>query len=157
MIRTLCRTGTLLLLAAAGQAGANAELDAAFEKDVLIVAANRFACYRFDVYLALEYDQQRRGLMHVRSLPERTGMLFVYEDDDFHSMWMKNTFIPLDIAFAYGDGRIANIALDTEPQSLKSIASVAPVSYVLELNAGVTEKLHIGEGARILWGPTYGF
>jgi hypothetical protein len=141
---------------AAVQADADTELDAAFEKDVLIIEADRFACYRFDIYLALEYDQQRRGLMHVRKLPDSTGMLFVYEDDDYHSMWMKNTFIPLDIAFAFADGRIANIALDTEPQSLKSISSVAPVSYVLELNAGVTERLHIGEGARILWGPIYG-
>jgi uncharacterized membrane protein (UPF0127 family) len=82
-------------------------------------------------------------LMFVRDMPPFTGMLFVYGDAGVHSMWMKNTYIPLDIAFIRDDGRISSIARNTEPLSLKSISSVEPVSYALELNAGVTERLHI--------------
>lgn len=140
-----------LLVAAVTQA--DDPLDAAFDRDVLIIEASEHACYRFDIYLAVDYEQQRRGLMHVRDLPATTGMLFVYQDRDNRAMWMKNTYIPLDIAFVRSDGTIANIARHTEPLSLRSIRSVEPVTYVLELNAGVTERLAIDVGSRLLWGP----
>lgn len=145
----------LLVFASAGSA-AQESLDAAFEQDVLIIVANEHECLRFDIYLALSNAQQRRGLMFVRDLPERTGMLFVYADEQPRSMWMKNTYLPLDIAFARADGTIINIAHDTEPQSLQSIVSAGPARYVLEVNAGVTDKLAIGTGSRLLWGPLFG-
>lgn len=131
---------------------ANAEepVDQAFGKDVLVIAA-RDACHRFDIYLALSREQQRRGLMRVRSLPSSTGMLFVYATEDYHSMWMKNTFIPLDILFAKGDGSIISIAKNTVPQSLESIRSTGPVMFVLELNAGITERLAIEPGSQLIW------
>lgn len=144
------------LLLAAAPVAADDALDAAFERDVLIIAANQHACYRFDIYLAMDYEQQRRGLMHVRELPQTTGMLFVYDDAGDRSMWMKNTFIPLDISFADSDGTIVNVVRHTEPQSLKSISSIRPVNYVLELNAGVTERFAIDAGSQLLWGPTLG-
>ena len=146
--------GLAAVLLAAGQLAASFDtaLDEAFARDVLLVSAAH-ACHRFDVYLAIDDSQKRRGLMLVRDLPATSGMLFVYEVNDQHSMWMKNTLIPLDIAFARDDGRIVNIARHTEPQSLRSIAATEPVSYVLELNAGVTKRLGIEPGSRILWGP----
>ena len=137
------------------QAGADEALNAAFDRDVLIIEASKFACYRFDIWLAVERPQQMRGLMHVREMPDTSGMLFVYDSADFHSMWMKNTFIPLDIAFARADGSIANIIADTEPQSLKSISSTDAVTYVLELNAGTADRLSIDENSRLLWGPVF--
>ena len=140
-----------LLLVASCAVYADEDLDDRFARDTLIVVSSERACYFFDIYLALDYEQQRRGLMFVRELPERTGMLFVYERSDYRSMWMKNTFIPLDIVFARSDGTIANIAKDTEPQSLKSISSSAPVRLVLELNAGVTDELGIDENSRLIW------
>lgn len=145
------------LLVLFGTAVANDELDSAFERDVLVISASAHACYRFDIYLALDDAQKSRGLMHVRKLPETTGMLFVYDGRYRQSMWMKNTFIPLDIVFARDDGRVSSIARNTEPQSLLSIASIEPVKYVLELNAGTTAKLSIDENSRLLWGDTYGF
>jgi uncharacterized membrane protein (UPF0127 family) len=131
---------------------ANAEepVDQAFDKDVLVIAA-RDACHRFDIYLALSHEQQRRGLMRVRSLPASTGMLFVYTAEDYHSMWMKNTFIPLDILFATSDGSVSSIARNTVPQSLESIRSTEPVMFVLELNAGITKLLAIEPGSRLIW------
>jgi uncharacterized membrane protein (UPF0127 family) len=119
---------------------------------VLVIVA-RDACYRFDIYLAVNGQQQRRGLMFVRELPERTGMLFVYPDENYRSMWMKNTFISLDMLFARRDGSIANIASDTVPQSEKSITSSEPVSFVLELNAGTARRLSIDTGSRLIWEP----
>jgi uncharacterized membrane protein (UPF0127 family) len=130
---------------------ANEELDRAFEKDVLVVVANAPACYRFDIYLALSPEQQRRGLMFVRELDPWTGMLFAYPSEDFHSMWMKNTYIPLDMVFARRDGTVSSVARNTVPRSLESIGSNEPVSYVLELNAGTTERLSIDAGSRLIW------
>lgn len=66
-------------------------------------------------------------------------------------MWMKNTYIPLDILFIRADGGISSIIENTEPLSLRSLSSVEPVTYVLELGGGVTESLNIGSEDRIYW------
>jgi len=144
----------LVLSLAAGVAfAADDDLDDAFGKDVLIIEASKHACYRFDVYLALNREQQLRGLMFVREMPATTGMLFVYDYVAVHSMWMKNTFLSLDMIFAYQDGTIDSIARNTEPLSLRSVASSGPVTFVLELNAGSAERLGIDENSRLIWEP----
>ena len=102
----------------------NSDLDEAFEKDVLIIHASEHACYRLDIYLAMNNEQRARGLMHVRSLPQATGMLFVYESDGYLSIWMKNTYIPLDIVFARADGSVSSIEYDAEPLSLRSMQAL---------------------------------
>ena len=129
------------------------DLDETFEKDVLIVHASKHACYRLDVYLAMNNKQRARGLMHVRGLPQTTGMLFVYESDGYLSIWMKNTYIPLDIVFARADGSVSSIEYDAEPLSLRSMQSLEPVRFVLELNAGVAENLSIDRYSRLEWEP----
>ncbi|MGB5354210.1 MAG: DUF192 domain-containing protein [Woeseia sp.] len=130
---------------------ANPELDAAFGQSTIVITASRDACYRFDVYLAIENAQWRRGLMYVKALDPWRGMLFVYPNEGQRSMWMKNTMLPLDMLFIRANGRISSIATNTEPQSLRSIASVEDVQYVLELNAGVTQRLAIKPNDSILW------
>ena len=143
----------ILLIFFVPAAAAQDSLDEAFDRDVLIIVTSNRACLRFDVYLALSWEQKRRGLMFVRDLPETAGMLFVYDRDEPQSMWMKNTYIPLDIVFARSDGSIAAIVRNTEPQSLASIGSGEPARYVLELNAGATDRFGIDTGSRLLWGP----
>jgi uncharacterized membrane protein (UPF0127 family) len=133
----------LLALLAGGSSMADEGLESAFTSTSIVIQTSGSACYDFAVYLALTPEQQRRGLMHVRRLPRFTGMLFVYRNDDIHSMWMKNTLIPLDILFIRSDGSVASIAQMTEPLSLRSIASTEPVRYVLELNGGVAAELGI--------------
>ncbi|MDH3587706.1 MAG: DUF192 domain-containing protein [Gammaproteobacteria bacterium] len=133
-------------------ATAQEPLEQSFESDVLVIVA-RDACYRFDIYLALSGQQQRRGLMFVRKMPAWTGMLFVYPDENYRSMWMKNTYIPLDMVFARRDGSIANIASDTVPLSEQSITSSKPVSFVLELNAGTARRLSIDADSHLIWEP----
>lgn len=148
-----CKLSFLFLLACLllQTAAANPDLDAAFPQSSIVITASSKACYRFDVYLAINSAQWQRGLMHVRSLDFWRGMLFVYNDEARHSMWMKNTFLPLDMLFIKANGRVSSIVTDTEPQSLRSIASIEDVRYVLELNAGVTEQLGITAGDRMLW------
>lgn len=130
-----------------------ASLDEFFERDELVIVTDDDARHTFGIYLATNFDQQRRGLMFVRELPERTGMLFVYEAEMLHSMWMKNTYIPLDIVFARRDGTVSSVIHDTEPLSLDSLSSLEPVTYVLELNAGVARRYNIDTGSRLVWSP----
>jgi len=143
-----------VIAALACTAIANEELDKRFGKDALIIEASALACHRFDIYVAADNTQLSRGLMFVRDLPATTGMLFIY-DDEPASMWMKNTFIPLDILFIRRDGTVSSIAHHTEPQSLRSIRSIEPISFVLELNAGTAERLVIDENSRIYWEPAH--
>lgn len=137
----------LASFAAGAQTTGGDDLDEAFARGAIVIEAGENACYRFDVYLAETNAQHRRGLMFVRELPRFSGMLFVYPDSAMRSMWMKNTFIPLDILFIRADGTVSSIARDTEPRSLASIPSTEPIQYVLELNAGITEELGIGPGS----------
>jgi uncharacterized membrane protein (UPF0127 family) len=131
------------------QSSEDGDLDAAFAKDVLVIAASEHACYVFDVYLAMTPQQRTRGLMFVRHMPQFTGMLFVYPRASVLSIWMKNTYIPLDILFIRADGSIANIWTHTEPLSLASLRSIEPLNYALELNAGVTERLGIDTDSHV--------
>ena len=132
-----------------GQSSEGKDLDSTFEKDILIIAASEHACYVFDIYVAMTREQQSQGLMYVRYMPESTGMLFVYRQPRALSMWMKNTYIPLDMLFIRADGSIANIEINTEPLSLESIHASEPLNFVLELNAGVTERLGVDTQSRV--------
>ncbi|MEX0976957.1 MAG: DUF192 domain-containing protein [Woeseia sp.] len=140
----------VLLLFTADAANAASDLDGAFDREAIVIESSGNSCYRFDVYLALTIEQQRRGLMYVRRLPAFTGMLFVYDDAGPRSMWMKNTYIPLDIFFIRADGTVSSVAERTEPQSLRSIASTEAVTFVLELNGGVSEALRIDADSKVL-------
>jgi len=128
------------------------DLDGAFDFATLEIINDDGKRLEFDVYLARRFEQQKRGLMFVREMPQTTGMLFIYEGDGLHSMWMKNTYIPLDIVFARSDGTVSSISRDTVPLTLNSHRSTEPVRYVLELNAGTARRLDIGSNSRLLWG-----
>ncbi len=136
--------------ATAPRSGTVPDLDKTFGFDTLTVINDRGEELEFDIYLAADFEQQRRGLMFVRDMPERTGMLFIYDGEETRSMWMKNTYISLDMVFARGDGSVVNVVTDTVPQSLNSHRSTAPARYVLELNAGTTRRLGIGTNSRII-------
>jgi uncharacterized protein len=104
--------------------------------------------HRFRIWLATSEANRARGLMFVRSLPADGGMLFVHEEPRIISMWMKNTFIPLDMIFIRADGRVTQVEANTKPHSLSTIASREDVVAVLEVNAGIAAKLGIRPGAR---------
>lgn len=97
--------------------------------------------------LALTPEEQAAGLMFRKSLPDGRGMLFVYEDDRRLNFWMKNTLIPLSIAYLAADGTIREIH-DMEPQSLKAVSSTRSVRYALEVPRGWFDRVGLAAGDR---------
>ena len=104
----------------------------------------------FSVEVAETAAQRQQGLQHRKNLAASAGMLFDYKRVQPVAMWMKNTLIPLDMLFIDGAGRIVNVARNTEPMSLATIPSAAPVLAVLEVNAGTARRLGIQPGDRVL-------
>ncbi|MEN3353877.1 MAG: uncharacterized protein V7640_2035 [Betaproteobacteria bacterium] len=88
------------------------------------------------------------GLMHRRMLPENRGMLFVFPDVAFHSMWMMNTYVPLSVAFLDRDGTIINIA-EMQPQTQTTHSAMRPAKYALEVNQGWFGKRGIKPGIKV--------
>jgi uncharacterized protein len=92
---------------------------------------------------------RERGLMFRHRLPDDSGMLFLYETAHPVAMWMKNTYIPLDMVFLRADGTVAEVRTGTVPQSLDVIESAEPVKAVLELGSGGAEKLGLRPGTLV--------
>lgn len=90
------------------------------------------------------------GLMFRRSLPEDQGMLFLFGPERVIEMWMKNTYISLDMIFIASNGTVVSIAKDTEPFSESIISSGSPASAVLEVNAGVARRLSLKVGDKVV-------
>jgi uncharacterized protein len=103
----------------------------------------------FSVELATTEEEKTTGLMYRKELADGRGMLFDFSPEQQVSMWMKNTFIPLDMIFIRADGRILRIAENTEPQSTKIIPSNGLAKGVLEVIAGTAKKYGIAPGDRV--------
>ena len=127
------------------------ELDSTFKRRSIMISSSNRSCNHFIVWLAETRNQQMRGLMYVKGLPKNTGMLFIYPDNNIRTMWMKNTFISLDMIFIDENGIVSSIEKNTEPQSLKTIRSEKPIKYVLELAGGKTDQIKLIEGDHIYW------
>ena len=138
---------SFLLLPLAGPAGSQ-QL-----QQLEIVSKN--GTHVFGVEMALTPEEQARGLMFRRDLPEKQGMLFDFKREQPTSFWMKNTYVPLDMIFIRADGRILNIAENTVPLSEALVSSSGPVRAVLEVVAGTSKKLGISAGDRVVH-PIFG-
>lgn len=119
---------------------------AGLDRSPLVIETAANGARKFEVWLVRTPAERARGLMHVESLEDNSGMLFVYPSPQFVGMWMKNTLIPLDMIFIEADGRIVFIAENTVPHSLESISAGQPVTAVLELRGGRTAELGIAVG-----------
>ena len=95
-----------------------------------------------------DYATRAQGLMHRKSLAQNAGMLFIFDNEAVHCMWMKNTLIPLSVAFIDDRGTIVNIA-DMEPHSEVSHCAAQPVRYALEMNRGWFAARGIKPGTRL--------
>lgn len=129
----------VLLLTAAARAADNSVLEIASKSGV----------HTFTVEIADTEAAREKGLMYRRSLPEGSGMLFDFHKDQEVAFWMQNTYIPLDMIFIRGDGRILRIAENAEPLSIRQIPSGGPVRAVLEVIGGTARKLGIAPGDRV--------
>ncbi|MDX2028010.1 MAG: DUF192 domain-containing protein [Alphaproteobacteria bacterium] len=105
----------------------------------------------FSVEVATTAEQQTYGLMFRRSMPQDSGMLFIWQADQPITMWMKNTYIPLDMLFVQKDGTITKIATHTKPFDLGLISSDGPVRGVVELNAGEAGRHGLKVGDKVLF------
>lgn len=104
--------------------------------------------HRIEAEVAANNAARMRGLMQRKSMPVQRGMLFVFERDARHCMWMKNTYLPLSVAFLDAQGRILNIE-EMQPHSEDQHCAAQPARYALEMNAGWFAKRGIEQGDRI--------
>ena len=105
--------------------------------------------HKFAVWLALDDTHRQQGLMFVHELADDQGMLFLYSEARPMSMWMKNTFISLDMLFIAADGRVQQIVENTTPKSLTIISAQQDALGVLELKGGAAKRFGIQAGARV--------
>ncbi|MFZ3357704.1 MAG: DUF192 domain-containing protein [Xanthobacteraceae bacterium] len=105
--------------------------------------------HAFSVELATNDAERAIGLMFRKSLPEGHGMLFDFKTDQPVQFWMHNTYIPLDMIFIRGDGRVLHVAENAKPMSDALIPSGGSVRGVLEVIAGTARKFHIAPGDRV--------
>jgi len=98
--------------------------------------------------VATTVDQRATGLMHRREMAQHEGMLFVFEQPSVQCFWMKNTLLPLSIAFLADDGTVVNTD-EMKPQTLDSHCSSKPVRYVLEMNQGWFAKRGVKAGTKL--------
>lgn len=129
-----------------------ADLLAGFEQTYLSVSASDNQCIELKIYLANTDQQKAQGLMFIRKLSALEGMLFRYEQPSRITMWMKNTYVPLDLIFADVTGTITGIANNTRPLSTKRITSSDNSIWVLEVNAGSSRRWRVKPGDKIQLG-----
>jgi hypothetical protein len=137
----LFRFLTVLLLA--GLAHVSPAIAA--DDDVVVIATGG-GYVRFSVDVAVTQQERAVGLMHRRELAADRGMIFDFGAEQNVLMWMRNTYLPLDMLFIDAGGAIRHIAKRTTPLSERTISSLFPVRYVLEINGGLADKLKIAIG-----------
>lgn len=122
-------------------------LAARLEKLVIVTATGK---HEFRVEIARTPQQRQLGLMFRQSMAADRGMLFDYHAEVPVSMWMKNTYLSLDMVFILGDGKVLQVEHETTPLSEKLITSGGPVRAVLELNAGAARRIGLQPGDQII-------
>ena len=104
--------------------------------------------HQIEAQVARTVDQRTIGLMHRKEMPQHEGMLFVFEQPSQQCFWMKNTLLPLSVAFLADDGTVINVD-EMAPQTLESHCSHKPVRYVLEMNKGWFAKRGVKPGMKL--------
>lgn len=105
--------------------------------------------HKIQVEIADNDATQAKGLMFRKELADDHGMLFIYKEEDEMHMWMKNTFIPLDMVFIKANGTIFHIVKEAEPFSENVISSGEPGLAVLELKGGISDRIQLKPGDTI--------
>jgi uncharacterized membrane protein (UPF0127 family) len=125
--------------------GASAQKD---KPPTLATTTIKVAGHALKVEIVASDPERERGLMFREKLGRDDGMLFVFPDIGYHSMWMKNTYIPLSVAFVDNDGVILNVR-DMEPHSLDSHMAAGPARYAIETNVGWFKAKGVKAGDRV--------
>ena len=135
VLRILCVQVVCWAMTGPATAARPANLLSGFARTQLVIETSRNNCRLLEIFLADTDRQHSQGLMFIERLGEFEGMLFRYHQPARLTMWMKNTYIALDMLFVRADGTIVGIEEYTKPLSTRPISSPEPVTSVLELNA----------------------
>ncbi|WP_034889409.1 DUF192 domain-containing protein [Gillisia sp. Hel_I_29] len=108
---------------------------------------------KIDIEIADNSYEQQTGLMYRKSMKKNEGMLFIFQDENIRSFYMKNTYIPLDIIYYSKDSTVVSYVENAKPLDETSLPSKAPAKFVLELNAGEIQHLNIEVGDKIDFYP----
>lgn len=127
-----------------------ADMDRVFRRSAMQIATPDARLHHFNPWIADDDQRRARGLMFIKQLRPDDSMLFIYPQPMPVSMWMKNTYVPLDMLFVAPDGKVINVVRNTTPLSLKTIESGGIVRAVVELPAGTAARLKIAPGARVI-------
>lgn len=137
-----------------GQSGASevtsSDMDRVFRRSTMQIATPDARLHHFNPWIADDDQRRARGLMFIKQLRPDDSMLFIYPQPMPVSMWMKNTYVSLDMLFVAADGKVVRVVENTEPLSLKTIESGGTVRGVIELPAGTAAKLKIVAGAQVM-------
>ncbi len=140
--------GAAVLTMGATVVGAPAFAQDACREDSLWLRGD-WGVARFSVEVADTYDERAQGLMMRESMPRSAGMIFIYEQNQPASFWMKNTLIPLDMLFADENGVIQHIHHEAIPLDATPIFGGNQVRYVLEINGGMAKTMGITVGSEM--------
>ena len=143
----LAMTGLMFPASAQIAQTAPAQTAQAGTEPLQIVTAS--GAHRFAVEVMRTDEERARGLMFRRFMPADRGMLFDFKREETVMMWMKNTFIPLDMVFISRNGLVVSVTENTEPMSERTISSGGQAYAVLEINAGIAARLGLKAGDRI--------
>jgi uncharacterized membrane protein (UPF0127 family) len=148
---TLLLGGGMLLLHATVGRTQSAPLEdlSAFPRTTLTISGGG-AVHEFNIWVADTPAREEQGLMFVRELPADKGMAFADPQPRVWAMWMRNTYIPLDMLFVAADGRVVKIA-HAIPHDETTIKSDSEVKGVIELQGGISDKLHLKVGDIAKW------
>ena len=122
-----------------------------WEKNIIKISNSSDIFHTFEVYIADSNSKRKKGLMYIENLPNNHGMLFKFNSPRIASMWMKNTYISLDLLFIDKNQTIVKIHNNAEPFNLNSISSKLKVKWVLEINGGLADELGINPGNKIIF------
>ena len=148
--RVLLAAGLLIATSVALPQGAAPEPLSAFPQSLLAIRTSAGKVVNFKIWEADTPKREEQGMMFIREMDEHTGMLFMFPENKPVSMWMKNTYVSLDLLFLNAQGKIDYIAENATPRSEAIIGPRTPEFAVLELKGGACERFGIKVGDKVL-------
>ena len=148
--RVLLAAGLLIVASAALAQSAPPEPLSAFPQSLLAIRTSAGKVVNFKIWEADTPKREEQGMMFIREMDEHTGMLFMFPENKPVSMWMKNTYVSLDLLFLNAQGKIDFIAEKATPRSEAIIGPPTPEFAVLELKGGACERFDIKVGDKVL-------
>ena len=118
------------------------------DADLYLISSEGDTINMLDIEIADDDYSRETGLMYRESMEENQGMLFIYNRESMRNFYMKNTYIPLDLVFFDADSTIVSFQKDAQPLDETLLPSQVPAQFILEINAGLSERWNLNTGDR---------